>query len=127
MLGRVIALGLAIALGGGCDCEPKRASENLELPAGFEKVMQEHGALSVVARNALIRGELPLAQQSMRKLAFFMEHVPFPRKARSTRELPGSSPQRYERPLTWKRHPWPSHGSRTPAGNATTRSIVGRR
>ena len=91
MLGRVIALGVAIALGGGCDCEPKRASENLELPAGFEKVMQEHGALSVVARNALIRGELPLAQQSMRKLAFFMEHVPFPEEgkeyARITREL----------------------------------------
>ena len=91
MLGRVIALGLAIALGGGCDCEPKRASENLELPVGFEKVMQEHGALSVVARNALIRGELPLAQQSMRKLAFFMEHVPFPKEgkeyARITREL----------------------------------------
>ena len=91
MLGRVIAVGLAIALGGGCDCEPKRASEDPELPAGFEKVMQEHGALSVVARNALIRGNLPVAQQSMRKLAFFMEHVPFPKEgkeyARITREL----------------------------------------
>ena len=91
MLGRAIALGLAIVLGSGCDCEPKRASEKQTTPAGFEKIMQEHGALSTVARNALIRGDLPVAQQSMRKLAFFMEHVPFPEEgkeyARITREL----------------------------------------
>jgi len=91
MLGRLIALGVALALGNGCDCEPKRGSDDRETPAGFEQVMQEHGALSVVARNALIRGDLPVAQQSMRKLAFFMEHVPFPQKgkeyARITRDL----------------------------------------
>lgn len=91
MLGRVIALGLAIALGSGCDCEPKRSPETSKTPEGFEKVMQEHAGLSVVARNALIRGNLAVAQQSMRKLAFFMEHVPFPEEgreyARITREL----------------------------------------
>jgi hypothetical protein len=91
MQGRDIALGLAIALVSGCDCEPKRASEEPTTPAGFDAVMQEHAALSVAARNALIRGNLPVAQQSMRKLAFFMEHVPFPREgkeyARITREL----------------------------------------
>lgn len=91
MLGRVMALGLAVALGSSCDCEPKRAAERAQTPAGFEKVMQEHAALSVVARNALIRGNLPVAQQSMRKLGFFMDHVPFPEEgkeyARITREL----------------------------------------
>lgn len=91
MVGRVIALGLAIALGSGCDCEPKRASDEPKTPDGFEEVMKEHAALSIVARNALIRGDLPVAQQSMRKLAFFMEHVPFPKEgkeyARITREL----------------------------------------
>lgn len=91
MVGRVIAMGFAIALGSGCDCEPKRASDEPETPDGFEEVMKEHDALSIVARDALIRGDLPLAQQSMRKLAFFMEHVPFPKEgkeyARITREL----------------------------------------
>jgi len=91
MVGRLIAMGLAVGLGSGCDCEPKRASDDGEMPAGFEKVMQDHGALSFVARNALIRGDLPVARQSMRKLAFFMEHVPFPKEgkeyARITREL----------------------------------------
>ncbi|MGB3049934.1 MAG: hypothetical protein WBB42_03000 [Polyangiales bacterium] len=91
MLGRIIALGLAIALASGCDCELKRAAEDPATPEGFEEVMQEHAALSVVARNALIRGDLPVAQQSMRKLAFFMKHVPFPEEgreyARITREL----------------------------------------
>ena len=91
MLGRIFALGLAIALASGCDCELKRAAEDPGTPDGFDKVMQEHAALSLVARNALIRGDLPVAQQSMRKLAFFMEHVPFPKEgkeyARITREL----------------------------------------
>ena len=91
MLGRVIVLGLATALASGCDCELKRAGEDPALPDGFEEVMRDHAALSLVARNALIRGDLPVAQQSMRKLAFFMEHVPFPKEgkeyARITREL----------------------------------------
>jgi len=91
MLGRVIALGLSIALASGCDCGLKRVSDDPETPDGFEEVMKEHAALSLVARNALIRGDLPVAQQSMRKLAFFMEHVPFPDEgkhyARVTREL----------------------------------------
>jgi hypothetical protein len=93
MVGRVIALGLAVALWSGCDCEPKRDSEDAGTPDGFDAVMKEHAALSVVARNALIRGDLPVAQQSMRKLAFFMEHVPFPEQgkeyARITQELAG--------------------------------------
>jgi len=91
MLGRVIVLGLAAALASGCDCELKRAGEDPALPDGFEEVMRDHAALSLVARNALIQGDLPVAQQSMRKLAFFMEHVPFPKEgreyARITREL----------------------------------------
>jgi hypothetical protein len=93
MVGRVIVLGLAIALWSGCDCEPKRASQDPATPAGFDDVMKEHAALSLVARNALIRGDLAVAQQAMRKLAFFMEHVPFPEQgkeyARITRELAG--------------------------------------
>jgi len=93
MVGRIILLGLAIASWSGCDCEPKRASQDVTVPDGFEEVMKEHAALSIVARNALIRGDLPVAQQAMRKLAFFMEHVPFPEQgkeyARITRELAG--------------------------------------
>ncbi len=93
MVGRFIVVGLAIALSGGCKCEPKGASEEEATPAGFEAVMRDHAALSVVARNALIRGDLPVAQQAMRKLGFFMEHVPFPKQgkeyARITRELAG--------------------------------------
>jgi hypothetical protein len=93
MIGRVIALGLAVALWSGCDCEPKQASPGAEAREGFKEVMKEHAALSIVARNALIRGDLAVAQQSMRKLAFFMEHVPFPEQgkeyARITRELAG--------------------------------------
>lgn len=91
MFGRVMALGLWVALASACDCEPKRVTEEPMSPKDFEKVMQDHGALSVAARNALIRGDLPVAQQAMRKLAFFMEHVPFPNEgkeyARITREL----------------------------------------
>lgn len=91
MLGPIIALGLWIALASGCDCGLERGAEGSATPDGFEAVMNEHGALSLVARNALIRGDLPVAQQSMRKLAFFMEHVPFPEEgkqyARVTREL----------------------------------------
>ena len=93
MVGRVITLGLAIALWSGCDCEPKRATQDAAMPDGFEAVMKEHGALSVASRNALIRGDLEIAQQAMRKLAFFMEYVPFPQQgkeyARITRELAG--------------------------------------
>ena len=93
MVGRVIVVGLAIALWSGCECEPKRASQDGAALEGFEDVMKDHAALSVVARNALIRGDLPVAQQAMRKLGFFMEHVPFPKQgkeyARITRELAG--------------------------------------
>jgi hypothetical protein len=91
MFGRVIAVGFAIALVAGCECGSKRIADRPELPDGFDQVMQEHADLSVVARNALIRGELETAQQAMRKLAFFMQHVPTPEKgqefARITREL----------------------------------------
>ncbi len=82
MLGRVIVLGIVAALSSGCECEPKRAPQASEPPAGFDEVMKEHAELSIVARNALIRGELPLAQHSMRKLVFFMEHVPFPEQGK---------------------------------------------
>jgi hypothetical protein len=91
MVERAIALGLAIALLSGCNCEPKHASEDKGIPEGFDQVMADHAALSIVARNALIKGELPLAQQAMRKLAFFMDHVPVPEQgkeyARITREV----------------------------------------
>jgi hypothetical protein len=91
MVVRGIVLGLAIALWSGCDCEPKRASLGAGTPEGFDAVMKEHAGLSIAARNALIRGELEVAQQAMRKLTFFMEHVPFPEQgkeyARITEEL----------------------------------------
>lgn len=91
MLGPVIAMGLALLLSAGCECNPQKESTEGRGPAGFELVMQEHAALSIAARNALIRGELEVAQQAMRKLAFFMEHVPAPEQgkeyARLTKEL----------------------------------------
>ncbi|MGD8606221.1 MAG: hypothetical protein PVH21_02935 [Myxococcales bacterium] len=91
MIGRVIMLALAFACGAGCTCERKDGSPGGGVPEGFDQVMQEHADLSVVARNALIRGELPTAQQAMRKLAFFMENVPPPEQgkqyARITRDL----------------------------------------
>jgi hypothetical protein len=79
----------------GCECgskgAPDEAAPSSELPAGFDEVMKDHASLSVAARNALIRGDLPVAQQAMRKLAFFMEHVPAPAQgkeyARITQEL----------------------------------------
>ncbi len=91
MLGRVIAAGVLLASIGGCDCEPKGAAVDSGAPEGFHAVMDEHAALSIVARDALIRGDLPIAQQAMKKLVFFMEHVPPPEQgeayARITREL----------------------------------------
>jgi hypothetical protein len=91
MVGRVIALGLAFGLCGGCECGSKTAETDPGPPEGFDEIMQEHAALSLAARNALIVGDLEVAQQAMRKLAFFMEHVPAPEQgeeyARITREL----------------------------------------
>lgn len=91
MLGRFIAMGLAVALASGCDCEPKHQEQVSGAPDRFDEIMREHAGLSLVARNALIRGELEVAQQAMRKLAFFMEHVPAPEQgkeyARITKEL----------------------------------------
>ena len=91
MLGRVMAMGLALALSGGCECNSKQQPAGTPAPPGFDQVMQEHAALSIAARNALIRGELEVAQQAMRKLAFFMDHVPAPEQgkeyARLTKEL----------------------------------------
>ena len=91
MVGRVIALGLAFAVWSGCECGSKTTATDAGTPDGFDEIMQEHAALSVAARNALIRGDLEVAQQAMRKLAFFMEHVPTPEQgkeyARITREL----------------------------------------
>lgn len=91
MIGRVVGLGLACALFSGCDCGSKPASPDSGTPEGFEEIMREHASLSVTARNALIRGDLDVARQATRKLAFFMEHVPPPERgreyARLTREL----------------------------------------
>lgn len=91
MLGRVIATGFLVALASGCECEPRSEEQTAGTPEGFDRVMQEHAELSIVARNALIRGELEVAQQAMRKLAFFMDHVPAPAQgkeyARTTKEL----------------------------------------
>ena len=98
MVGRIILLGLAVASWSGCDCEPKRSPQDTTVPDGFEEVMKEHAALSIVARNALIRGDLPVAQQSMRKLAFFMEHVRFPHWTVALR----SSSSRHRRARTSK-------------------------
>jgi len=96
MAGRIVLLGLWLAALSGCECGPKNDAgvEDLsrtKIPANFDQVMADHAGLSIAARNALIRGDLPVARQSMRKLAFFMEHVPFPEQgreyARITREL----------------------------------------
>ncbi len=90
MVGRVIVLGLAFAWWTGCTCD-RKASTDGGVPEGFDQVMQDHAALSIVARDALIRGDLAVARQTMRNLAFFMEHVPAPEQgeqyARITREL----------------------------------------
>lgn len=91
MVGRVIMLGFAVLWCSGCTCERKDDSPDGAIPEGFDRIMQEHAALSLAARRALIRGELPVAQHTMRKLAFFMEHVPPPKQgeqyARITQEL----------------------------------------
>ncbi len=91
MIGRAIALMLGLALAAGCECGAKPAAPDAGTPAGFDEVMRDHAALSVRARNALIRGELEVAQHAMRKLIFFMENVPAPEQgkeyARLTREL----------------------------------------
>ena len=77
MVGRVIALGLGLVLAAGCECGAKPTASDAGTPEGFDEVMRDHAGLSVRARNALIRGELEVAQQAMRKLAFFMENVRF--------------------------------------------------
>ena len=91
MFGRVIVVGLGIALSSGCECGSKPAGDHAGAPERFDEVMKEHAALSVAARDALIRGDLEIAQQAMRKLSFFMEHVPPPEQgkeyARMTREV----------------------------------------
>ncbi|KPK15428.1 MAG: hypothetical protein AMJ62_09260 [Myxococcales bacterium SG8_38] len=93
MVGRVMVLVLAIAWCAGCTCDRKDTSPEAGsgIPEGFDQVMQDHAALSIATRDALIRDELPVAQQAMRKLAFFMEHVPPPEQgkhyARITQEL----------------------------------------
>ncbi len=96
MVGRVVLLGLWLTALSGCECGSKKeveveAPSPTELPANFDRVMADHARLSILARNALIRGDLEVARQSMRKLAFFMEHVQFPEQgkeyARITREL----------------------------------------
>ncbi len=96
MVGRIVLLGLWLAALSGCECGSKDETEvedlsATKLPANFDQVMADHAGLSIAARNALIRGDLAMARQSMRKLAFFMEHVPFPDQgkeyARITKEL----------------------------------------
>ena len=108
MVGRIVLLGLWLAMLAGCERESRGRDANtekeekpskaegaaalgIEVPPEFDEVMTDHAKLSIRAMNALIAGDLPRAQHSMRKLAFFMEHVPFPKEgkgyARITREL----------------------------------------
>ena len=97
----VLGLLLLAALG-GCDCRSKPVDDSVEprpisapqqvqLPDKFDQLMQEHAQLSTRARNALVRGDLPVATQAMKRLAFFMQHVPFPDlgegQAAATRQL----------------------------------------
>lgn len=87
MVRPIALLCLWFATLGGCECgsEPRASIEDLstaKIPPKFDQVMAEHAQLSIVTRNALIRGDLPTARQSMRKLAFYMEHVPFPDQGR---------------------------------------------
>lgn len=108
MVGRIALLGLWLATLAACERESQGSDPNtekqekppkaeggaalgIEVPPEFDEVMNDHAKLSNYAMNALIAGDLPGAQQSMRKLAFFMEHVPFPKEgksyARITQEL----------------------------------------
>ena len=84
-------MGVAIVLLAGCDCGPQPSSQREQSFDAFDAIMKDHAALSVAARNALILGDLPSARHAMRKLAFFMEHVPAPAQgkeyARITQEL----------------------------------------
>ena len=91
---RIMSLLFCTAVLCGCECRSRTESESeslSKLPSGFDQVMADHAALSVVARNALIEGNLPVARQAMRKLAFLMENVPYPAEgegyARITQEL----------------------------------------
>lgn len=69
-----------------CDCRAGRTEDPgyawaklpVQVPAGFEELMQDHAKLGDGARDALVRGDLPVATQAMKKLSFFMEHVPYP-------------------------------------------------
>ena len=87
MAGRWMVLGVAMALLSGCECGAKPSGPGLKAPEGFEEVMRDHAALSVAARNALIRGDLEVAQQAMRKLSFFMQHVPAPEQGEQYAEI----------------------------------------
>ena len=91
MAGRLMVFAVAMALLSGCECGTKPSERESAAPKDFEPIMQDHAALSLAARNALIRGDLEVAQQAMRKLSFFMEHVPAPEQgeqyARITQEV----------------------------------------
>ncbi|MEM7136775.1 MAG: hypothetical protein AAF500_09375 [Myxococcota bacterium] len=83
MNGQVVAAALCLVALTGCDCgkrqEPEAAPPTeAALPPGFDRVMAEHEGLAFAARDALIRGDLDRARQSMRELAFFMENTPYP-------------------------------------------------
>ena len=82
MAGRLIVLGFLLTALTGCECgkreEPQARLSSVELPEGFDGVMRDHASLGVIARDALIQGDLRRAQQTMRKLTFFMEHTPYP-------------------------------------------------
>lgn len=88
MVSRITVLGLWLAVLSSCECNSKNDTEveelsTVKIPADFDQVMADHAELSIVARNALILGDLPVARQAMRKLAFFMEHVPFPEEGKA--------------------------------------------
>lgn len=82
MAGRLTGLAFLLATLAGCECgfrqDPEATLSPIALPDGFDEAMRDHAKLSIDARDALILGDLPRARQSMRELAFFMEHTPYP-------------------------------------------------
>ncbi|MEM7435330.1 MAG: hypothetical protein AAF436_09280 [Myxococcota bacterium] len=83
MNGQVVVAALCLVALSGCECGKRQQPKDTPpaeavLPPGFDRVMADHEGLAFVARDALIRGDLERARQSMRKLAFFMEHTPYP-------------------------------------------------
>ncbi|MGB5808962.1 MAG: hypothetical protein WBG86_00455 [Polyangiales bacterium] len=80
---RLVSVFVCLVVLTGCECgsfesAPSEALSAVATPPNFDRAMADHAALAEIARDALIQGDLEVARQAMRKLAFFMENVPYP-------------------------------------------------